>query len=255
MPLSLPNENEQNRIAKVLTLLDERIATQRKVIERLETLINGIRERLFCLPNREVPKMRCKGYTSPYKTYKLGECCRRVTRKNKYNESDLVLTIAAKKGMVAQIEYFNNSVASNNLHNYYLLEKGDFAYNKSYSTDYPWGAIKPLVMYDKGVLSSLYICFRPNEALLMPEYLAHYFETVKWHKGIKDIAGEGARNHGLLNISIEDFFNTMHRFPKLDEQVAVTRLLESIDDKIAQEYAILCCYEKQRTYLLSNLFI
>jgi type I restriction enzyme S subunit len=239
----------------MLALIDERIATQKKVIERLETLINGLRECVFCPPNREVPKIRCKGYTSPYETYKLGDCCRRVTRKNKYNESDLVLTIAAKKGMVAQIEYFNNSVASNNLQNYYLLEKGDFAYNKSYSTDYPWGAIKPLVMYDKGVLSSLYICFRPNEALLVPEYLAHYFETVKWHKGIKDIAGEGARNHGLLNISIEDFFNTMHRFPKLDEQVAVTKLLESIDNKIAQEYSILCCYETQRTYLLSTLFI
>ena len=89
---------------------------------------------------------------------------------------------------------------------YYLLLKGEFAYNKSYSNDYPLGAVKRLDKYPNGALSSLYICFSVDESKINSDFLTHYFETSKWHKGIINIAGEGARNHGLLNISPTDFY-------------------------------------------------
>lgn len=74
------------------------------------------------------------------------------------------MTIAAQYGLVSQEEFFNKNVASENLSGYYLLQNGDFAYNKSYSGDYVWGTVKRLDNYEQGVLSPLYICFRPDSA-------------------------------------------------------------------------------------------
>ena len=154
-------------------------------------------------------------FKDDYTVYRLNEICKRVTRKNKNIESTLPLTISAQYGLVDQITFFNKSVASSNLEGYYLLKNGEFAYNKSYSKDYPWGAIKRLDKYEQGCLSTLYICFDINKTC-NSDYLVHYFESPKWYKQVSDIAGEGARNHGLLNISVDDFFQTKHRFPSLD---------------------------------------
>ena len=139
----------------------------------------------------------------------LSEIATRVTRKNKNNESRLPLTISAQYGLVDQVTFFNKVVASSDMSNYYLLKRGEFAYNKSYSGDYPWGAIKRLDRYDQGALSSLYICFAPTD-IIDSDFLVHYFESPKWHREVSNIAGEGARNHGLLNIAVPDFFNTQH---------------------------------------------
>ena len=131
----------------------------------------------------------------------------RITTKNKKGLTN-VLTISAQHGLINQEEYFNKSVASKNLSNYTVLEKGDFAYNKSYSTGYPYGAIKKLKKYDEGVVSPLYICFRPSKNNKSPDFYEQYFEAGMLNREIHAIAQEGARNHGLLNISIGDFFNT-----------------------------------------------
>ena len=71
---------------------------------------------------------------------KLGELVDRVVRKNTNNESTLPLTISAQYGLVDQITYFNNRVASRDVSNYYLVLNGEFAYNKSTSDGYPFGA-------------------------------------------------------------------------------------------------------------------
>ena len=167
----------------------------------------------------------------------------------------MVLTIAAQYGLVSQTDFFNKSVASENLSNYYLIRKGDFAYNKSYSGEYAWGAVKRLELYEKGVLSPLYICFRPNPLIVYSDFLSHYFETHKWHNGIAQIAGEGARNHGLLNISISDFFETIHRFPELPEQQRIASYLNSLSDKISLANKVLESYTRQKQYLLARMLI
>ena len=163
----------------------------------------------------------------------------RVMRKNKNNKSKLPLTISAQYGLVDQITFFNKVIASTDMSNYYLLKKGEFAYNKSYSSDYPWGAIKRLDNYERGALSSLYICFAPQDNVVS-DFILQYFESPKWHKGVSEIAVEGARNHGLLNVSVQDFFHTYHYVPKdKKEQIKIAKLLMLLDERIATQNKII----------------
>ena len=252
--IKLPSLNEQKKIEKFLSLIDERIETQIRIIEDLKSERKYLLEQLFCLPNEWAPKLRLKGMTGEWQKVKLCDIVDRVTEKNKTNTCNRVLTIAAQYGLIDQQEFFNKQIASSDLTTYYLLHKGDFAYNKSYSGDYSWGAVKRLDKYDKGVLSSLYICFRPNENV-DSDFLYHYFESTKWYRGISEISGEGARNHGLLNISVDDYFNTLHRIPTQREQMAVANVLNVLVDKIDIETEILNKLQKQKSYLLKEMFI
>ena len=165
---------------------------------------------------------------------KLGELVDRVVRKNTNNESTLPLTISAQYGLVDQITYFNNRVASRDVSNYYLVLNGEFAYNKSTSDGYPFGAVKRLDLYEKGVLSTLYIVFAPKkEQQIDSDYLTVFFDTDRWHKGVAERAAEGARNHGLLNISAEDFFDIDLSVPKdIVEQKQIGAFIRQLDNLI-----------------------
>ena len=178
-----------------------------------------------------VPKLRFKEFNDEWCYQSLSKYVNRITTKNKNNESDLVLTISAQYGLVDQTFFFNRSVSSSNLTGYYLLNNGDFAYNKSYSNGYPWGAIKRLNKYNQGVVSSLYICFKTNN-LIDSNFLEQYFETNKWYQQISEVSVEGARNHGLLNIAVNDFFNTKHYIPSIKEQEKISKFLSLLDKKI-----------------------
>ena len=178
-----------------------------------------------------VPTLRFAEFTDEWGKYELSHFVTRITRRNKNNESSLPLTISAQYGLVDQISFFNKTVASVDLSGYYLLYNGDFAYNKSYSNDYAWGAVKRLDKYEKGCLSSLYFVFRLNDNV-DSDYLTHYFESSKWHKGISNIAGEGARNHGLLNMAIDDYFATKHYLPSLPEQKKIAQFFNAITRRI-----------------------
>ena len=182
--------------------------------------------------NALVPALRFEGFSDPWEQRKLGEVAHRVTRKNEEGASDLPLTISAQHGLVDQRDFFNSQVASRDMRGYYLLERGEFAYNKSTSGESPWGAVKRLMKYEKGCLSTLYICFGLDES--DPNYLVTYYETNRWHKGIQMIAAEGARNHGLLNIAPSDFFETRLTLPReTEEQTAIGALFQKLDSLIA----------------------
>ena len=252
--LNFPSIEEQTKIASLLHLLDERIATQSKLIEDLKKLKSAIVEKVFCSPNQEYPMCRIEGFEQALSTYKMSDFSSRIATRNKDSKCSLVLTIAAQYGLVNQESFFNKSVASENLTGYYLLHKGEFAYNRSYSAGYNWGAVKRLDNYDEGVLSTLYICFKINETIVDSDYLAYYFESTKWHRGLSDIAGEGARNHGLLNVSMADYFNTKHRFPVIEEQKAIAKILNAITEKERKATLLGECYQKQKQYLLCQMF-
>ena len=164
----------------------------------------------------------------------MGELVDRVVRKNTNNESTLPLTISAQSGLVDQITYFNNRVASRDVSNYYLVLNGEFAYNKSTSDGYPFGAVKRLDLYEKGVLSTLYIVFSPKkEQQVDSDFLTVFFDTDRWHKGVAERAAEGARNHGLLNISAEDFFDIDLSVPKdVAEQKQIGAFIRQLDNLI-----------------------
>lgn len=190
----------------------------------------------------KVPTLRFAEFTDEWEKYELSHFVTRITRRNKNNESSLPLTISAQYGLVDQISFFNKTVASVDLSGYYLLYNGDFAYNKSYSNEYAWGAVKRLDKYEKGCLSSLYFVFRPNDNV-DSDYLTHYFESSKWHKGISNIAGEGARNHGLLNMAVDDYFATKHYLPSLPEQKKIARIFNAITKRIEIQNKIISKYE------------
>ena len=200
------------------------------------------------------PEIRFAGFTDDWEQRKLGEVVERITRKNLNLESRLPLTISAQDGLISQTEFFDKQVASKNISGYYLIENGEFAYNKSYSNGYPWGAIKRLDKYKNGVLSTLYIVFNPID--VDSQFLVSYFDTTFWHSEIAEIAVEGARNHGLLNIPVMDFFRIKIKIPKSkEEQTQIGNFFKQLDDTIALHQREVEKYKKIKQSYLEKMFI
>ena len=167
----------------------------------------------------------------------MSDFAERVTRKNSNNETDLPLTISSKDGLVDQISYFNKTVASKDMSGYYLLRKGEYAYNKSYSVGYDFGSIKRLDRYPMGALSTLYICFALKKH--NTDFINVYFDSLKWYKEIYMISAEGARNHGLLNVPTDEFFATKHYLPEnTAEQRKIADFLIALDRRIDAQQSL-----------------
>lgn len=231
-----PNLKEQTAIGNFFRRLDSQIAESRAVLEKSRQLKKAMLAKMFPANGEKIPKIRFKGFEGEWEEKKLGDVVQRITRKNTNLDSLLPLTISAQNGLIAQTEFFDNQVAGKNLTGYYLIENGEFAYNKSYSNGYPWGAIKRLDRYKNGVLSTLYILFKPTFA--SSQYLVSYFDGTNWHGEVASIAGEGARNHGLLNIPVHDFFEIKILLPcSLQEQTAIGNFFRQLDEIIALQSA------------------
>ena len=186
----------------------------------------------------------------------MGNLVDRVTRRNQDLVSELPLTISAQYGLIDQNEFFDKRVASKDVSGYYLIENGEFAYNKSTSTDAPWGAIKRLDHYENGVLSTLYIVFRIKENNPVDsDFLVSYYSTNLWHKGIHEIAAEGARNHGLLNIAPADFFETELMIPQdIEEQKKIGKYFEELERLITLHQRKCEETKKLKKYMLQKMF-
>ena len=204
--------------------------------------------------NRDnAPRLRFPEFSGEWVEKKLGEISERVTRKNKNNETDLPLTISSKDGLVDQITYFNKTVASKDMSGYYLLKNGEFAYNKSYSVGYDFGSVKRLDKYPMGALSTLYICFSIKN--FDSDFIKVYFDSLKWYREIYLIAAEGARNHGLLNISTEDFFETKHKLPvDISEQKKIAAFFTLLDRRIQKQRQLVECLKTYKRGVLQRVF-
>ncbi|MDE0564412.1 restriction endonuclease subunit S [Exiguobacterium sp. B2(2022)] len=199
------------------------------------------------------PEIRFTEFKKDWVHQSLNKVVERVIRKNKNNESKVPLTISAQYGLVDQVTYFNKQIASTDLSNYFLLQKGDFAYNKSYSKDYPWGAIKRLDKYEEGVLSSLYIVFKPTR--VHSDFLVPYYETSRWYKEVSMRATEGARNHGLLNISAVDFLETELSIPvDFEEQMKIGNFFRDLDETISLHQQELEALKQTKQGFLQKMF-
>ena len=203
-----------------------------------------------------VPRIRFKGFEEDWEQRKLGDIAERIVRKNEKLESTLPLTISAQYGLIDQNEFFDKRIASKNVRGYYLIKKGEFAYNKSTSVDAPLGAIKRLDKYKNGVLSTLYILFKIiDDTSTSSDYLVTYYATDLWHRGIQSIAAEGARNHGLLNIAPNDFFETMLSIPlNISEQKKVGDFFISLNHLITLHQRKLEKLKIIKKSMLENLF-
>ena len=201
-----------------------------------------------------IPKLRFPEFSGEWEEKKLSDFMTRLTRKNSNNESSRALTISSVDGLIAQGEFFKKQTASKDTSGYYLLKKGDFAYNKSYSVGYDYGSIKRLDRYEDGVVSTLYICMSLTSDT-NSDYLTHYFDSMKWNKSVSEISAEGARNHGLLNIPTESFFQTKHFLaPTLAEQQKIADFLSNVDSIITAETKILNILKKKKKALMQKLF-
>lgn len=246
-PITVPSQNEQRRIAQILSTWDQAVAnterllanSRRRTRDLMATLLSGRR--------------RFPGMSDKWRYVDFDSFFERITRKNTTQNTN-VLTISAEHGLISQRDYFKKSVASANLTGYTLLHRYDFAYNKSYSAGYPMGAIKPLLAYETGVVSSLYLCFKLRGDVDADfDFFRHYFEAGLLNQEIEGIAQEGARNHGLLNVSVTDFFKLQLHVPKGLEQRRIAEVINVAKAEEMRFEAQLQCLRQEKTALMSEL--
>ena len=258
LKIILPTEiDEQRKIGLYFGNLDRLITLHQRKCDEVKSLKKYMLQKMFPQNEQKVPEIRFEGFTEAWDQRKLGDLVDRVTRKNQDLVSELPLTISAQYGLIDQNEFFDKRVASKDVSGYYLIENGEFAYNKSTSTDAPWGAIKRLDRYENGVLSTLYIVFGIKENNPVDsDFLVSYYSTNLWHKGIHEIAAEGARNHGLLNIAPADFFETKLMIPQdIEEQKKIGKYFEELERLITLHQQKCEELKKIKKFMLQKMFV
>ena len=257
MKVRVPSYDEQKEIAAYFENLDHLITLHQRKYDKLVMSKKSMFEKMFPKNGQTKPEIRFSGFTDDWEQRKLGDVVERVTRKNQDLVSQLPLTISAQYGLIDQNMFFDKRVASKDVSGYYLIYNGEFAYNKSTSSDAPWGAIKRLDRYENGVLSTLYIVFKiKNEEVINSDFLVTYYNTCNWHKDIKAVAAEGARNHGLLNIAPADFFKTELMLPQdIEEQKKIGSYFKLIDHLITLHQRELEKLKKIKLSMLEKMFV
>ena len=256
MEFLVPSVPEQKLIGAYFEKLDDLITLHQRKYDKLVAIKKSMLEKMFPREDSRFPEIRFAGFTDPWEQRKLSDIVDRVTRKNTNLESTLPLTISAQYGLVDQVTYFNNRVASQNISNYFLVKKGEFAYNKSSSDGYPFGAVKRLDLYDMGVISTLYIVFELKDPGVHSDFLACYYDTDNWHKQVSERAAEGARNHGLLNISADDFLDTSLLIPTdIQEQAKIGKFLKTLDTLVTLHQRKLEKLQAIKKSMLEKMFV
>lgn len=247
LPVIIPSIKEQELIISVLHLWDTAIEKQSELIEKLKLRKCALMHQLL------TGKKRLPDFSGEWKRIKLGDIAERITRKNEEDNKNVV-TISAQRGFVVQTDFFNKSVASETLDNYFLVQRDEFCYNKSYSNGYPMGAIKRLKSFDKAVVTTLYICFKlKNMASVNIDFFEQYCESGIFNKELVKVANEGGRAHGLLNVTPADFFNMHMRIPNIDEQNAIAAVLVNADKGIVLVNEKLSDFQSQKRGLMQQL--
>jgi type I restriction enzyme S subunit len=241
----IPPLPEQQKIAAILSTWDEALSKQKLLVEQTKKRNKGIAQQLL------TGKKRLKGFDGEWNNLKFGEVINRITRRNDIENTNVV-TISAKRGFVRQDDFFNKQVASETLTNYYLIKKGEFAYNKSYSGGYPMGAFKRLDNFDFGVVTTLYICFSIKNDF-DSDFFKHYFEAGQMTHGLTKIAQEGGRAHGLLNIGLTDFLSLKIKVPTLPEQKAISQLIENAELELKLQESQLESLQNEKKGLMQML--
>ncbi|MFC0875297.1 restriction endonuclease subunit S [Saccharicrinis sp. FJH2] len=243
--VTLPPLPEQRKIAEILSTWDKAIEHTQKLIAQLKLRRKGLMQQLLS------GKTRLKEFSGEWKEVQLKDIANRLTTKNG-ELNDNVVTISAQRGFVKQEDFFKKRVASDTLSGYYLIKRGQFAYNKSYSNGYPMGAFKRLDNLDKAVVTTLYICFNLKNNV-DSDFLVNFFEAGLMVRNLMKIAQEGGRAHGLLNIALNDFFSLKMTIPEIEEQQAIAKVLTTADNEIKKQEAYLAQLQAQKKGLMQKL--
>lgn len=244
--IAIPPLKEQKKIAEILSTWDNAIDNCKKIIKKLKKRNKGLAQQLLS------GETRVKGFEdTKWENKRLKDISNRVTAKN-IELNDTVVTISAQRGFVLQEDFFNKRVASDTLLNYYLLRKGQFAYNKSYSNGYPMGAFKRLDNFEKAVVTTLYICFELKNNV-DSDFMYYFFENGMMINNLMKVAQEGGRAHGLLNIGLDDFFNLKLTIPLKDEQEKIVSILVNANEELKQYEQKLVNLQLQKKGLMQQL--
>lgn len=235
----LPALEEQSAIAQALGVWDDAILKAEQLIAAKERSAKALMKRALS-PTDHTEK-------------RLSELTRRITRKNSEGNGH-PLTISGQDGLVSQSLYFGKRIAAENTEHYTLLKRGEFAYNKSSSAGYPFGAIKRLDSCEDGIVSTLYLCFSLDEAISpLSDYFTYFCEAGGFNHQIYQVAQEGARNHGLLNITAEDFFAMKMPVPPRDVQARVVQVISAAMTELALLRNQLTAFQRQKRGLMQKL--
>ena len=230
----IPKLKEQNKIAAFLSLLDERISTQSKIIEDLKKLKSAIIE-IEYTPNTKT-------------TSHIGNVIEQISKRNKNNAIQNVLSVSNRQGFIKQSDQFENrNVASEDTSNYKIVEKNDFAFNPARINV---GSIARLTTFEKGIVSPMYICFRTQENVA-PEYIDFFFESKHFYCEIQKRL-EGSVRQCL---SFEGLCNIPLSLPSFEMQQLIGKRLFTLGQKIKTETDLLELLNKQKQYLLRQMFI
>ena len=232
--LHFANIEEQKKIGKMLSLLDERIATQNKIIEDLKKLKSAIIE-IEYTPNAKT-------------TSHIGDIIEQISKRNKNNAIQNVLSVSNRQGFIKQSDQFENrNVASEDTSNYKIVEQNDFAFNPARINV---GSIARLTTFQRGIVSPMYICFRTQENVA-PEYIDYFFESKHFYCEIQKRL-EGSVRQCL---SFEGLCNIPLSLPSLEMQQRIGTRLLTLGLKIKMETDLLELLNKQKQYLLRQMFI
>ena len=234
MPISLPSNEEQKKIGHLLALLDERIATQNKIIEDLKKLKSAIIEMEYGNMAKNISH--------------IGDFVEQTSKRNKDSAILNVLSVSNSQGFIQQSEQFENRIiASDDTSNYKIVARNDFAFNPARINV---GSIARLTTFERGIVSPMYICFRTKNNLF-PEYLDYFFESKRFFAEIQKRL-EGSVRQCL---SFEGLCNIPLCIPTVEVQQQIGKRLSTLAKEIKLEIAFLELLQRQKRFLLHQMFI
>lgn len=247
LPVLLPPLVEQQKLLRMIGEFSRGIDTATALILALERRKQGLMQQLL------TGRRRLKGFEGKWKTARLGSMLERITRKNT-TACLTPLTVSAQRGLVEQGSYFAKQIASVDNEHYLLLKRGEFAYNRSAAIGYPFGSIKRLDTFNEGIVSTLCLCFSvADDEKTDSDFLVGLIEAGLLNRELRAVAHEGARSHGLLNVTATDFFNIRVNLPLIDEQRAMAEVLCAADAEIALRREQLGQLKAQKRALMQKL--
>ena len=232
--INFTNEKEQEKIANLFSLLDQKIELQKRKIEALKIYKIGLIQKTY--------NNNCGN------KIKMKDLIIQKSIRNAKNEVDNVYSVSNKEGFILQSEQFKDrTVASEDTQNYKIVEKSDFAYNPARINV---GSIARMKQDVKGIISPMYICFRGNEKII-PEYLEYFFESYKFTYEMNKRLEGSVR----MCLSYESMINIPIELPCIEEQRKVSDLFNSVGHKINQEESKLKKLNEIKKGLLQKMFI
>ena len=249
----LPNSaDEQRKIADFLSSLDKLIQSALFKLKLYKEHRAGILQKLFPKNGENLPKLRLGKFSQEWKEIELSAIAKPVKKKNSTGDEIKVLSLSNEHGLVSQADYFLKKVAGDNTDRYIVLQKNDFVYNDRITKNSTYGTIKRLFLYESGIVSPIYKCFR-FEKNQNPIFWEYFFESKTHESEIKQIVNEGARA-GRYNISIDKFLTINVMQPPLPEQEKIACCLTSLDRLISNQKNYIELLNKHKKGLMQQLF-